>query len=141
MPKLDPFAGPGFAAMSTMSKAIDDDAELPLGLVELIKLRCSQVNGCTYCVRMHIEKALHAGETQDRVDNVADWRTNVAFTDQERKIFALAESITLVADTHVDEEVLDAAIADLGPALTQQVVWVVAVINAFNRVAISARID
>ncbi|WP_367129379.1 carboxymuconolactone decarboxylase family protein [Saccharothrix sp. HUAS TT1] len=141
MPKLDPFAGPGFAAMSALSKAVEDDAELDLGLVELIKLRCSQVNGCTYCVRTHVEKALHAGETQERVDNVAEWRTHTAFTDRERTILALAESVTLVADTHVDEGVLDAAIAELGPALTQQVVWVVAVINAFNRLAISARID
>ncbi|GHH43620.1 carboxymuconolactone decarboxylase family protein [Lentzea cavernae] len=141
MPTLDPFAGPGFAAMTDLSKAVDDDAVLPLGLVELIKLRCSQVNGCTYCVRMHIQKAVNAGEAQDRVDNVADWQTHPSFTEQERTIFALAESITLVADTHVDDGILDAAIANWGPALTQQVVWVVAVINAFNRVAITARID
>ncbi|MFE2756558.1 carboxymuconolactone decarboxylase family protein [Actinosynnema sp. NPDC059335] len=141
MPKLDPFAGPGFAAMSALSKAIDDDADLPLGLIELIKLRCSQINGCTYCVRMHTEKALQAGETAERVDNVGQWQQHAAFTERERRVFALAESVTHVADTHVDEDVLDAAIAELGAPVTQQVVWLVAVVNAFNRLAITARID
>ncbi|WP_158852084.1 carboxymuconolactone decarboxylase family protein [Saccharothrix deserti] len=140
MPRLDPFAGPGFNAMSLLSKAVEDDAEFPLGLIELVKLRCSQINGCSYCVRTHIDKALTAGETQDRVDNVATWQEHEAFTDEERAVFALAEAVTLISDDRVPDEVLDKAIAELGEARTQQMVWIIAVINSFNRVAITARI-
>lgn len=135
MTTLDPFAGPGFAALTSLAKAVDD-VDLPAGLVELVRLRCSQLNGCGYCVRLHGEAAVAAGERRD----VAAWRTDPAFTDRERAVLALAEAVTLVHDGHVPDLVLDAAIRAVGAVRAQQVVWVATVVNAYNRLAISARL-
>jgi AhpD family alkylhydroperoxidase len=133
--RLDPFAGPGFAALGGLAKAVDD-VDLPVGLVELVRLRCSQINGCTYCVRLHTDKAAAEGEVRD----VSSWRTDPAFTEVERAVLALAEAVTLVHDGHVPDTVLDTAIGALGEVRVQQVVWVVTVVNAYNRLAISARL-
>lgn len=133
--RLDPFAGPGFAALGALAKAVDD-VDLPVGLVELVRLRCSQINGCSYCVRLHTDKAAAAGEVRE----VSSWRTDPAFTGAERAVLALAEAVTLVHDGHVPDAVLDAAISALGEVRAQQVVWVVTVVNAYNRLAISARL-
>lgn len=135
MSKLDPFAGPGFAALGALAKTVDD-VDLPLGLVELVRLLCSQLNGCTFCVRLHTEAAVAAGEERD----LSSWRTDPAFTDVERAVLALAEAVTLVHDGHVPEPVLDAAIRAVGEVCAQQVVWVATVVNAYNRLAISARL-
>lgn len=133
--RLDPFTGPGFAALGALAKAVDD-VDLPVGLVELVRLRCSQINGCSYCVRLHTDKAAAAGEVRE----VSSWRTDPAFTGAERAVLALAEAVTLVHDGHVPDAVLDAAISALGEVRAQQVVWVVTVVNAYNRLAISARL-
>lgn len=133
--RLDPFTGPGFAALGALAKAVDD-VDLPVGLVELVRLRCSQINGCSYCVRLHTDKAAAAGEVRE----VSSWRTDPAFTGAERAVLALAEAVTLVHDGHVPDAVLDAAISALGEVRAQQVVWVVTVVNAHNRLAISARL-
>lgn len=133
--RLDPFAGPGFAALGALAKAVDD-VDLPVGFVELVRLRCSQLNGCTYCTRLHGDAAVAAGEARD----VSSWRTDPAFTEPERAVLALAEAVTLVHDGHVPDAVLDAAIGAVGEVRTQQVVWAVTVVNAYNRLAISARL-
>ncbi|XVS60514.1 carboxymuconolactone decarboxylase family protein [Actinosynnema sp. CA-299493] len=133
--RLDPFAGPGFAALGALAEAVDD-VDLPVGFVELLRLRCSQINGCSYCVRLHGDAAVAAGETRD----VASWRTDSAFTEPERAVLALAEAVTLVHDGHVPDTVLDAAVHAVGEALTQQVVWLATVVNAYNRLAIGARL-
>jgi AhpD family alkylhydroperoxidase len=133
--RLDPFAGPGFAALEALAKAVDD-VDLPVGLVELVRLRCSQLNGCAYCTRLHGDTAVAAGEPRD----VSSWRTDPAFTASERAVLALAEAVTLVHDGHVPDAVLDAAIGAVGEVRAQQVVWVATVINAYNRLAISARL-
>jgi AhpD family alkylhydroperoxidase len=133
--RLDPFTGPAFAALGALAKSVDD-VDLPVGLVELVRLRCSQINGCTYCIRLHGDAAVAAGEVRD----VSGWRTDPAFTEAERAVLALAEAVTLVHDGHVPDAVLDAAIHTLGAVRAQQVVWVATVVNAYNRLAISARL-
>lgn len=133
--RLDPFAGPAFAALGALAKAVDD-VDLPVGLVELVRVRCSQINGCTYCTRLHTDSAAAAGEVRD----VSSWRTDPAFTEEERAVVELAEAVTLVHDGHVPDAVLDTAISALGEVRVQQVVWVVAVVNAYNRLAITARL-
>lgn len=135
---LDPLAGPGYHALVALSKAVDADSPLPVGLLELVRLRCSQLNGCTYCVRLHTRQALEAGER--RVDVVADHRTHPLFTPAERSALALAEAVTLVHDGRVPDEVLAAATRDHGEPGAQSLIWVSLVANAFNRLAISTRL-
>ncbi|RKT54896.1 carboxymuconolactone decarboxylase family protein [Saccharothrix australiensis] len=138
--RLDPLAGPGYHALLALSKAVDADARFPVGLLELLRLRCSRINGCTYCIRLHSGQALEAGEGPERVEAVDAWRTHPAFSEVERSAFALAEAVTLVHDGHVPDDVLHKAIRDFGPAGAQQLIWVALVINSFNRLAIGMRL-
>jgi AhpD family alkylhydroperoxidase len=140
MARLDPLAGPGYQSLLALAKAVDEDARLPVGLLELLRLRCSQVNGCSYCIRLHTGQAIGAGESVERLEYVAAWRNHPAFTDAERSAFALAEAVTLVGEGHVPDDVLDAAVQRLGEDGAQQVIWVAIVVNAFNRLAISTRL-
>ncbi|WP_433259847.1 carboxymuconolactone decarboxylase family protein [Actinosynnema sp. CS-041913] len=138
---LDPLAGPGYHALLALSKAVDADARLPAGLLELLRLRCSRINGCTYCTRLHSGEAVEAGESPERVANVDAWRTHPAFSEAERSAFALAEAVTLVHEGHVPDHVLDAAIRDFGSSGAQRLIWVALVVNSFNRLAIGMRLS
>jgi AhpD family alkylhydroperoxidase len=107
-------------------------------LIELIKLRASQLNGCAYCLRMHTRIALGNGETTDRLAVLQNWRDTEYFTDQERAALALTEELTLIADVTAGRR---AAVADHSPLTDEQVAavrWVGLLINAFNRLSITS---
>src|SRR4029077_7973979 len=78
--------------------AVLHDSALPAATQELVKLRASQINGCGFCTDMHIKDALHAGESQQRLDLVAVWREPTVFTESERAALELAEQVTRIAD-------------------------------------------
>ena len=107
-------------------------------LIELVKIRCSQINGCAFCLRMHIRDAISHGETQDRLAVLSAWRDTQYFTPKERHALAIAESTTLISDrlTLPQDEV-----AALNDDQIAAVEWVAITINAFNRVAISSHYD
>ncbi|MBW4718438.1 carboxymuconolactone decarboxylase family protein [Saccharothrix obliqua] len=132
---LDPFAGPGYQGLLALHQAVDADAEFPAGLLELLRLRCSRLNGCSYCTRLHSGQALAAGESRERVDHVDDWRTHPAFTPAERTAFALVDAVTLIRDG-VPEDVRTAAIGAFGEPGVQQLIWLAVVVNSFNRMAV-----
>ncbi|HEX3316135.1 MAG TPA: carboxymuconolactone decarboxylase family protein [Gemmataceae bacterium] len=108
-------------------------------LKALVDLRCSQINGCAYCVNMHSEEARQAGETQQRLDCLPVWRETTFYDDRERAALAWAESVTLVHETRIPDEPYaemrkrfnDRELADLTLAI--------AVVNAWNRLAIGFR--
>jgi AhpD family alkylhydroperoxidase len=107
-------------------------------LLELIKLRASQLNGCAYCLRMHTRIALGKGETTDRLAVLQNWRETDYFTDQERAALALTEELTLIGDVTAGRR---AAVADHAPLTDEQVAavrWVGLLINAFNRLSITS---
>ena len=107
-------------------------------LIELVKIRCSQINGCAFCLRMHIRDAISHGETQDRLAVLSAWRDTQYFTPEERHALAIAESTTLISErlTLPQDEV-----AALNDDQIAAVDWVAITINAFNRVAISSHYD
>ena len=72
-------------------------------LVELVRLRASQINGCAFCLDMHFADALKAGEQTRRLATLSAWRETPFFSDRERAALAWTEAVTLVADTHVPD--------------------------------------
>ena len=108
-------------------------------LVELVKIRASQLNGCSFCLRMHTHDAVGHGETADRLAVLPAWRDSDYFSAQERAALELAESMTLVADGQVPDAVYERVAAVLTPAQISAVGWLTVVINAFNRVAVASR--
>jgi AhpD family alkylhydroperoxidase len=108
-------------------------------LVDLVKIRTSQINGCAYCLRLHTREALEHGEPAERLAVLPAWRETEYFSAQERAALALAEAVTLVSEGQVPDEVYEQAALHLSDAQIAAVSWVAVVINSFNRVAITSR--
>lgn len=115
------------------------DHGLEKRLVELVKIRASQLNGCAYCLEMHTREARAAGETEPRLHLLAAWRESPLYTDRERAALAWTEAVTLVADTHVPDEAFAAARAQFSEAELVKLTLAITVINAWNRFAIAFR--
>jgi AhpD family alkylhydroperoxidase len=101
---------------------------------ELVKIRASQLNGCLFCIDMHIHEALELGETQDRIYQITAWRESSLYTDAERAALAYAEAATELP-SGVSDEVWNAVTAAFKPEETAYLVGQVAMINAWNRIA------
>lgn len=108
-------------------------------LVELIRIRTSQINGCAFCLRMHTRDSLKKGENPDRIAVLPAWAESAYFSETDRAALRLAEAITLVPDGHVGDEAYAAAAEALTPEQVSAVSWLTIVMNAFNRVAITSR--
>ncbi|WP_145903125.1 carboxymuconolactone decarboxylase family protein [Kitasatospora viridis] len=123
---------------TTQQAALAAGLELPL--LELVRIRASQINGCAYCLDMHTKDARHAGETEQRIYALNAWRETPFFSEVERAALAFTEAVTLVADGQVP----DAVYRETAEVLTEEQIaaltWVIVVINAFNRVAITSRV-
>jgi len=116
-------------------------AGLSTATQELVKLRASQINGCGYCTDMHTKEALHAGESQQRLNLVAAWREATVFTEAERAALQLAEQGTRIADsaTGVSDEAWANAAKHYDEEQLIALVGVIGLINAYNRLNVIVR--
>lgn len=137
--KSDPTAYAALLVMNDAASAAADAAGIDPKLRELLKIRASQLNGCSYCLRMHTRDALKLGESTDRLSVVAAWADSEYFSAVERAALALCESITLVSVDHVPRGVYTMASAVLTNEQISAVSWLSAAINMFNRIAITSR--
>ncbi len=114
---------------------------LPPATQELVKLRASQINGCGQCTDMHAKDALHAGETQQRLNLVAAWREATVFTDAERAALELTEEGTRIADAAggVSDEVWANAQKHYDEDQLAALVCIIALINTWNRLNVITR--
>ncbi|MGW1541904.1 carboxymuconolactone decarboxylase family protein [Streptomyces sp. NPDC002309] len=126
-------------ALSTEAESAAAAAGLDPLLVELLKIRTSQINGCAFCLRMHTRDSLKKGENPDRIAVLPAWAETDYFSDTDRAALLLTESITGVADGHVSDEDYEAAAAVLTAEQVSAVAWLATVMNAFNRVAVTSR--
>jgi AhpD family alkylhydroperoxidase len=106
----------------------------------LLAIRASQINGCAFCLHMHMRDARKAGETQERLEVVSAWREVPLFTDRERAALAWAEAVTLVADSHVPDEVYEAARAEFTEQELVDLTMAAVAINGWNRLMVAFRI-
>jgi AhpD family alkylhydroperoxidase len=110
-------------------------------LLELVKVRVSQMNGCTHCLHMHRQDALKLGETDDRLLLLSAWRESQLYTDRERAALAWAESLTRIAETHAPDVVYEEANSAFSDDELVALSIGVAMINAWNRLAIGFRLQ
>jgi len=137
---LSKLAPKHYKAMLHLDNAVSD-TRLPSALLDLVKLRASQINGCVYCLDLHSSDATKAGETGARLHTLAAWQESPFFTDAERAAFALTEAVTLVADGHVPDEVWRLAGAHFTETELAELVMHIAVVNAWNRICIPTRMQ
>lgn len=139
-PRLNPYqAAP--EAMKTVAalEIFIQKCGIEPGLIELIKTRASQINGCAYCLHMHTADARAKGESEERLYLLDAWRESPLYTDRERAALAWTEAVTLVADSRVPDEVYEEARRQFSEAELVNLTVAIATINAWNRIAISFR--
>ncbi len=110
-------------------------------LLELVKIRASQLNGCAFCLEMHGREAREAGEKQHRLDTLSAWRETPFFSGRERAALAWTEAVTLVSIDHVPDAVYEAARAQFSPEELVNLTMAVIAINGWNRLAVAFRTE
>jgi AhpD family alkylhydroperoxidase len=108
-------------------------------LLELVRARASQLNGCAYCVDMHSRDARTGGESEQRLYALPVWRETPFFTARERAALDLTEAATRLTDGEVGEEVFGRAAAQFDEVELAELIWAIAVINTWNRLGATAR--
>jgi AhpD family alkylhydroperoxidase len=110
-------------------------------LLDLVKLRASQVNGCAYCIDMHWKDLRAAGENEQRLYGLDAWEESPYYSDRERAALAWTEAVTNIRDGHVRDEVYEHVRKHFPEKELADLTLAVAAINAWNRLAISARTE
>ena len=126
-------------AMLALQREVEASG-LEHSLLELVKIRASQINGCAYCIDMHTKDARALGETEQRIYALSAWREAPFFNDRERAALEWAEVVTQVADTHVPDEVYDRLRQQFSETEIVALTFALVAINGWNRLAVSFRI-
>jgi AhpD family alkylhydroperoxidase len=134
-----------YKASPEMMKAVGDletavaGSGLEHSLIELVKTRASQINGCAFCIHMHTRDARAQGESEERLYLLNAWEESPLYTDRERAALAWTEAVTLIAETHAPDEVYDRVRKEFNEEELVKLTTLIATINAWNRIAISFR--
>jgi AhpD family alkylhydroperoxidase len=124
-----------YEAMHGLQERIDD-GDLEQGLLEMVRLRASQINGCSFCVNLHASAAREAGEPDARLHMVAAWRHARSFTARERAALGWCETLTGLAEAPAFGEPLAELREHFSDPEIVTLTWAVAAINAWNRIAV-----
>lgn len=126
------------SALRSIGQAVGQSSLEPL-LVELVKMRASQINGCAFCLNMHFEESQKLGETPRRLNLLNAWREAPVFSERERAALAWTESLTLVSENHVPDEIYKEVSQHFSQQELAVLTAAVVAINAWNRIAIAFR--
>ncbi|WMD03705.1 carboxymuconolactone decarboxylase family protein [Streptomyces sp. FXY-T5] len=137
--KITPDVSAAMGSLHAAAVSAAQDAKLEPELLELVRIRASQINGCAFCLDLHTRDARGRGETERRLHTLAAWRETPFFTERERAALALAEAVTLVHDGRVPDAVYAEAAEVFDENQIAALIWAATVINAYNRIAISTR--
>ncbi|SDU89927.1 carboxymuconolactone decarboxylase family protein [Pseudomonas mucidolens] len=120
-------------------EAVVGKLSIELPLLELVRLRVSQINGCAFCLDVHSADALKGGETERRLYTLSAWRETPFFTPRERAALAWAESLTLISQTHACDEDYALLSEQFSPSEQVDLSLAIASINSWNRLAVGFR--
>jgi AhpD family alkylhydroperoxidase len=112
---------------------------LERSLIELVKMRASQINGCAYCLDMHSKDARKRGETEQRLYLLNAWEESPLYSPRERAALAWTEAVTKIADSHAPDDVYEEVRRHFSEVETANLTILIAQINLWNRIAISMR--
>ncbi len=125
-------------AMSALESYVRESG-LERSLLELVKIRSSQINGCAYCLDMHTKDARANGETEQRIYTLSAWRETPFFSDRERAALLWAETLTSLSQNDVSDEVFEAVHAQFSDEEMVNLTMAIIAINGWNRLAVPFR--
>ncbi|QDW48878.1 carboxymuconolactone decarboxylase family protein [Burkholderia sp. KBS0801] len=135
--KLNPFAAAPALMKSWMTVSVDAAGSLEPTLIELVKIRASQINACANCLNMHTVEAREQGETEQRINLLAAWREAPCYTDRERAALGWTDALTRLLEGHGAHEAAYAALNDHFSQEEQvKLTLMINVINGWNRLAV-----
>jgi AhpD family alkylhydroperoxidase len=139
-PRLNPYqaAPEAMKAVAALDAHVQGSGLEP-SLIELIKMRGSQINGCAYCLHMHARDARVKGESEERLYLLDAWRESPLYTDRERAALAWTEAVTLVSQTHATDDVHEELLGQFSEEELVKVTVAFATVNAWNRIALGFR--
>jgi AhpD family alkylhydroperoxidase len=138
-PRIDLQKASNVMKTMTALEAAVHRSGLEPSLIELVKMRASQINGCAYCLDMHSKDARARGETEQRLYALDAWRETPFYTERERAALEWTESLTLVSETHVPDQVFARVREQFSEEEIANLTLAVVAINGWNRFAISFR--
>lgn len=121
-------------------QAYTDQCGLERSLLELVKMRASQINRCAFCLEMHSREARELGESEARLYLLSAWRESPLYSARERAALEWTEAVTLVSETEVPDEVYEIAKAEFSEGELVNLTVAIGMINVWNRLAISFRL-
>jgi len=130
----------GIHAMISLARVIGDSG-LERSLLELVKTRASQLNGCAYCIDMHTKDARANGETEQRLYALSAWRETPFFTSRERAALAWTEALTNIQQGHAPDDVYELARTEFDEAELTRLTLAITQINSWNRIALAFRAE
>lgn len=134
-----PKAAPAlFQAMSNLEDQIRSTSFDPV-ILELVRMRSSQINGCAYCLDAHWKAAKTRGISDQRLYSLPAWRETAFYSARERAALELCEAMTLITQGHVPDEVFDGARPHFADDELVTLAWAISAINAWNRMAVTFR--
>lgn len=128
----------GYAALAAIEAYIQRSG-LPARLVDLMKMRASQINGCAFCLDMHSKDARKLGETEQRLYLLNAWRESPIYTPAERAALAWTEALTLIAETHAPDADYELLQKHFSAKEIADLTILIGMINLWNRIAIGMR--
>ena len=141
-PRLNPFAaGPDLLKPLVDLGTTIEATGLERSLMELVKIRASQINGCAICLGMHTAEARKLGETEERIYMLNAWRESKLYSPRERAALGWTDALTLVAQTQAPDDVYEAMAAQFTGAEQVNLTLLIGVINSFNRVGVGFRLQ
>jgi AhpD family alkylhydroperoxidase len=136
--KFNPQSGV-FQAMMALETYVRKSSGLDLSLLELVRMRSSQINGCAYCLDMHSKDARAEGETEQRLYCLPAWRETPFYSARERAALAWTEAVTQVSEDHVPDEVFELARKEFSEEELAELTLAIVSINGWNRLCIAFR--
>ena len=139
-PRIDPFAASS-APMHSWLKFGQGALKLGLedSLMDLVKVRASQINGCAFCLHMHATEARERGETEERLYLLDAWRESPLYSERERAVLGWTEALTLVADTHAPDDTYQTLQTHFTEQEQVALTLLIVVVNGWNRIQVGFR--
>jgi len=138
MERINYRKGAAWTALGAFGKTTDDSS-LDYALIELVKLRASQINGCANCLNLHANRLRKDGQSEERIQNVVAWWEAKCFDDREQAALAWTESVTLISETHVPDDVFKRVSQHFSEQEVIDMTYAICSINAYNRLAVAFR--
>ena len=141
--RIDPTkaAPQAYSAVAALDRFVAKESGLDHGLLHLIKLRASQINGCAYCVDMHVKEARRDGCGEQWINLVSAWQESPVYTEKERAVLGWTEALTLLAQTRAPDEDFERLRQHFSDAEITNLTIAIGTINVWNRVAVGLRLQ